>query len=199
MNDYFIEVAKHLSMLPIEERDILIQFYSEYYEEEGKTEQQLYDELGMPKKFAKVLVSNYLAENEDAVIFKEKPFKSIRWLLLGILASPILLPAAIALVAVLFALIIVIISLVFALIVTIGSIFIAGIALIASAFFVINSSIFTYLFFTGSGLICLGISLLFVPLLVKFSKWCVSLVQRFLQFVVRKIGDRKKVGVRYEN
>lgn len=199
MNPYFNEVAKHLSMLPEDESMSIIQFYSEYYDEEGKTERDLYDELGTPKKFAKVLIGNYLSENDNPVIFKEKPIKSIRWLLVGILASPILLPFAIALVAILFAMIVVVISLIFAFVAVILSLFAAGIAMIVSGFFVIGSSFFTSLFFIGAGFVGVGVSLLFLPLAIRFSKWSISMIQRCLQSIIKKISSKRKVGATYEN
>ena len=101
MNEYLDEVIEEIQEIPEDDRFDLIQYYEEYFLDSGKTIDQIIEEYGTPKQFALKLKINYFSEQDDSATDEVNPRSSKRqirliWMIvIGLCASPLLIPLAI--------------------------------------------------------------------------------------------------------
>lgn len=195
-NSYLKRLANFLSALTDEERDDVLDFYSEYILDAGlTTDDEIIQKLGTPRQLARKILADYSiravnVSDDPGTSSETRSKRNIRmiWLIiLALMASPIAIPLLIALVAVLFAFIVVIVAVIVATIVCIVAIAVAGVVSIIGGLMVLSSSVATSIFFIGLGLLAIGLVLIAAPigyLVIKvliemaanFSRW---LYQRF--------------------
>lgn len=156
-----------LRQLPPEEREDILSYHREYFQEAGpEQEAKVIEELGDPALLARRLVSEYGEQPAAAPppsqpeAPKKKRGAGILVAILAVLASPIALPLAAALAAVAVALAAAALGVAVALMAVIAGVLAAGIALVALGF----SSLALYppaaLVVLGAGLFCCGLGLL---------------------------------------
>lgn len=192
MNEYLDEVFNELQELPEDDRFDLIQYYEEYFLDSGKTMEQILDEYGTPKQFALKLKINYFSELDDSNGGKVNTKSSKRqvrliWMvIIGLFASPLLIPLAIGFIAVVFGLMLALLMLIVA--IYVGCISILGVGLLAiiSGIGVLGQSVTSGLFYVGMGLFATGSVVFFVPILLKLTKLLFQMMMNFVKWVGRR-------------
>lgn len=190
MNNYLNDVRKHLAGIPAEDVNDLLEYYEEYFYDAGMTDADAYTKYGRPKKFAQFLRMNYLLDQDDARLRETKPKHRLQlvWVIvLGLFASPILLPLAIGAAAVIFGLLIAFLAIVFSVYVVVFSLIAAGLASAIVGSFVLLENPATSFVAMGVGLAALGIGLVLAPFLLCFTRLLFSLFMRFVKWLGRKL------------
>ncbi|MDA3974755.1 DUF1700 domain-containing protein [Enterococcus thailandicus] len=192
MNEYLSEVLNELQEIPEADRLDLIQYYEEYFLDSGKTVDEILEEYGTPKQFALKLKINYFSDADDLgqeEVQQSSPKRQMRliWLIvLGLFASPILIPLALLFVAVLVGLIIALFAVIFSIYVVCIVILGVGVVMTLAGLMVLGQSIVSGLFFVGLGLFATGAAIFFTPILVRLTKWLAQLIMRFVKWVGRR-------------
>ncbi|MBO0482626.1 DUF1700 domain-containing protein [Candidatus Enterococcus courvalinii] len=197
MNEYLSEVLDELQEIPEADRFDLIQYYEEYFLDSGKTVDEILEEYGTPKQFALKLKINYFSEADDLgqeEIHQNSPKRQMRliWLiLLGLFASPILIPLALLFIAVLVGSVIALFAVIFSIYVVCIVILGVGVVMTLAGLMVLGQSVVSGLFFVGLGLFATGAAIFFTPILVRLTKWLAQLMMRFVKWVGRRFVTKR--------
>lgn len=192
MNEYLDEVFNELQELPEADRFDLIQYYEEYFLDSGKTMEKILEEYGTPKQFALKLKINYFSELDDSNEGKVNTRSSKRqvrliWMvIIGLCASPLLIPLAIGFVAVIIGLMLALLAIIVAIYVGCISILGVGLFAIISGIGILGQSMTSGLFFVGIGLFATGSVVFFVPILLKLTKLLFQMMMNFVKWVGRR-------------
>ena len=186
------ELDYRLRHMPDEDKFDAIEYYSEYIDDLNlPPECDICVHLGSPKEVARQIIADTTEKKIDEQQEKKttKGFGSILWLvILGIFASPIALPLAIAAIAI-----------IFAGVVTIGSIIFAfgvsGFACVISGVFVSIVSITATgiaqkFIVLGCGLFVIGLGIMFLLGTAALARTLVSLISS----IIKKRLLKKKAG-----
>ena len=199
MNEYLDEVFNELQELPEDDRFDLIQYYEEYFLDSGKTMEQILDEYGTPKQFALKLKINYFSELDDSNGGKVNTKSSKRqvrliWMvIIGLCASPLLIPLAIGFIAVIFGLMLALLLLIVAIYVGCISILGVGLFAIISGIGVLGQSVTSGLFYVGMGLFATGSVVFFVLILLKLTKLLFQMMMNFVKWVGRRFVTNRTI------
>ncbi|MDR2976579.1 MAG: DUF1700 domain-containing protein [Streptococcaceae bacterium] len=199
MNNYLNDVRKHLLGIPEEDVSDLMEYYEEYFYDAGVTDAQAYSRYGKPKNFAKYLKVTYFMNQDDEALLKAKPKSRLRlvWMIvLGLFASPILVPLAFAAAVTIFALLFAFAVIVLSAYVVVISLIAAGIVGIFFGVAALFQSPATAFIALGSALLALGIGLILAPFLIKFTRLLFNLFMKFVKWVGRKFTGRSKYAVK---
>ena len=104
--EFIITLREGLKKLPPEEIVAATEFYQEYFDEVlesgEKTEEEILDELGNPKRIAAQIRADYAARilEGDETLLGEKPttkkkLSAAWWVIIGIISAPVSIPLAI--------------------------------------------------------------------------------------------------------
>lgn len=159
--EFLEQLRRKLKNLPPDEANEALSYYEEYFSDAGpENEAATIAELGSPAEVAAGIISDYAIKDVSGDGDKKSTGSSLSviWIvILGIFASPIALPLAIAAVAVIMALLIS----VFAVFLSLAA---SAIALIASGLFalicgaiVMFQSFASGIFFIGTGLVTIAL------------------------------------------
>lgn len=198
MNEYLDEVFNELQELPEDDRFDLIQYYEEYFLDSGKTMEKILEEYGTPKQFALKLKINYFSELDDSNGGKVNTKSSKRqvrliWMvIIGLCASPLLIPLAIGFIAVIFGLMLALLLLIVAIYVGCISILGVGLFAIISGIGVLGQSVTSGLFYVGMGLFATG-SVVFFVLLLKLTKLLFQMMMNFVKWVGRRFVTNRTI------
>lgn len=181
--EFLRELEKKLRKLPKEEKETALIYYEEYLDDAGKeNEEKAIKEIGTPSTIASQIMANYIVKETTSK--KEENLKhsfSTSWIvILAILASPIALPIAIAIITLIFVAWIVIISF-----------WITGVALVISGGIYIFLSVMVLVqdvslatFVIGCGMVALGSGIAVTigssNLFIKYSSWITSKLSKLL-------------------
>lgn len=199
MNEYLDEVFNELQELPEDDRFDLIQYYEEYFLDSGKTMEKILEEYGTPKQFALKLKINYFSELDDSNGGKVNTKSSKRqvrliWMvIIGLCASPLLIPLAIGFIAVIFGLMLALLMLIVAIYVGCISILGVGLFAIISGIGVLGQSVTSGLFYFGMGLFATGSVVFFVPILLKLTKLLFQMMMNFVKWVGRRFVTNRTI------
>ncbi|STP28531.1 integral membrane protein [Enterococcus durans] len=199
MNEYLDEVFNELQELPEDDRFDLIQYYEEYFLDSGKTLEKILEEYGTPKQFALKLKINYFSELDDSNGGKVNTKSSKRqvrliWMvIIGLCASPLLIPLAIGFIAVIFGLMLALLMLIVAIYVGCISILGVGLFAIISGIGVLGQSVTSGLFYVGMGLFATGSVVFFVPILLKLTKLLFQMMMNFVKWVGRRFVTNRTI------
>lgn len=199
MNEYLDEVFNELQELPEDDRFDLIQYYEEYFLDSGKTMEKILEEYGTPKQFALKLKINYFSELDDSNGGKVNTKSSKRqvrliWMvIIGLCASPLLIPLAIGFIAVIFGLMLALLMLIVAIYVGCISILGVGLFAIISGIGVLGQSVTSGLFYVGMGLFATGSVVFFVPILLKLTKLLFQMMMNFVKWVGRRFVTNRTI------
>lgn len=138
--------------------------------------------LGTPKEMAREIIGNctekHLEEHKENAGVKNSA--TLIWLvILGICASPIVIPLAVAAIVVIAAVVIAVGALIFALVITGIAVVLAGICCLVATF--ATGGIFRKMICIGAALICISLGVLFVFAIVKLAQLCVRLIVRMFR------------------
>lgn len=180
---YMKQLEAALSRIPKEERENVLQYYNEYFDEAGpEQEQEIIKRLGPPQKLASQIKAQSAVkdlESQPAPTVK-KGISTIWLVILGIFAAPVALPVAIAVAAVAFSLVLVVVCLLVAASLAALGVFAGGIAAIAAGFGVLFATPASAIFAIGVGLIMLGATLLLSILTILAAGAFFRLMARLL-------------------
>ncbi|HJG21598.1 DUF1700 domain-containing protein [Enterococcus durans] len=199
MNEYLDEVFNELQELPEDDRFDLIQYYEEYFLDSGKTMEKILEEYGTPKQFALKLKINYFSELDDSNGGKVNTKSSKRqvrliWMvIIGLCASPLLIPLAIGFIAVIFGLMLALLMIIAAIYVGCISILGVGLFAIISGVGVLGQSVTSGLFYVGMGLFATGSVVFFVPILLKLTKLLFQMMMNFVKWVGRRFVTNRTI------
>ncbi|KAA4891244.1 DUF1700 domain-containing protein, partial [Bacteroides fragilis] len=199
MNEYLDEVFNELQELPEDDRFDLIQYYEEYFLDSGKTMEKILEEYGTPKQFALKLKINYFSELDDSNGGKVNTKSSKRqvrliWMvIIGLCASPLLIPLAIGFIAVIFGVMLALLLLIVAIYVGCISILGVGLFAIISGIGVLGQSVTSGLFYVGMGLFATGSVVFFVLILLKLTKLLFQMMMNFVKWVGRRFVTNRTI------
>lgn len=122
------ELKQRLKRLPARDREEAVRYYEEYFAEAGaEKEDEVLKELRSPAHAASNILSDYaLKESARAKRTAAGGIRALWFIILGIFAAPIAVPAAVALAVVIFALVLVLAAAVIALVLGGGGLLLAG-------------------------------------------------------------------------
>ena len=150
------ELAKKLRRLPDGERRSALAYYDEYFDEAGAdNEQRVIDELGSPSEVAAQIISEFAYKNVGRGGKKAHRTRVLGIVLLGIFASPIALPIAVALFVVLLVLIVAVFVVLVSLAASAAALVCSGAVTAVMSFGVLFHDPATMIFFLGAGLVAL--------------------------------------------
>ena len=163
--EFIITLRDGLKKLPPEEIVAATEFYEEYFDEVlesgEKTEEEILDELGSPKRIAAQIRADYAARllDGDESMLGEKPttkkkLSAAWWVVIGIVSAPISIPAAIGAFWLLVGAIVAVIGLAVGII---GSA-VAGIGCLVFGFVAMADSVSSGIMVLGIGMIVLAAS-----------------------------------------
>lgn len=196
MNSYLEAVQAHLTEIPQEESGDLIAYYQEYFIESDLTLEEIKAQYGTPKQFATKLKLSYFLDQDDHAQEEEKsiPAKSrlqLVWLIvLGLFASPLLVPLALAVLLLILALLIALLALLFSLYMLDVSLVFGGLFSLVSGLGVVFSSPSTTLVFSGLGLLLFGLGILISPFILFLTKWLYLRFLGMIKWLGRKLTQR---------
>lgn len=188
--EFLNELEKELQDISVEERESALEYYSEYFDDAGKeNEEAVLKELHSPQSVAAQIRANATMKRLESTPSSAKHGWKAAWVTVGmIFAAPIALPLAIAAAAVVVALLISLAAVLFAFMASSAAIALSGIVMFFGSFFMLSSGLANFLLSFGYSCICLAISvLIFVPTL-QLSRIC---FKKIALFINRKISERR--------
>ena len=187
--DFLKELRRELEHLPFEARESAVAYYEEYLDDAGpENEAEAIRGFGSPASIAAAIRA------EEAV---STPPKSPRegakktWLvILAIFSAPLAFPLLIAAAAIVFSLFVVFASIVFAFGVT-GIALVGGgiVAIVGGIGAILSAGAITTMFFLGTGLVSIGIGILFCILTYIVAT---KLLGGFAQLLSKFLHRRKR-------
>lgn len=196
--EYMRQLEAALSRIAREERESVIEFYNEYFDEAGpEREQEIIKSLGSPQKLASQIKAQCAVRNleEESAPTVKKGISTIWMVVLGIFAAPIALPFAIAAAAIVFSLVLAAVCVLIAIIASAVGIFVAGVVTLMVGFATLLAEPITSLFFIGIGLALMGGTLLTGVLAAMGTAAFFRFLARSLS---RGLSGKKKEGLRDE-
>lgn len=187
---YLNELEAHLHALPRDERDETMAYYDEYF-----TDANLSNSAAR-KQFARRLIADFYMDADDESEIKPKQQLRMIWVvILGLLASPVILPVALIMVALLVSALAVVLSIAVTIVSIVVAIIIIAVVSIVTGVAVVFNSLSGGIFFMGVGIAALGVLLLIGPLMISFMRACFN----GLINLIKAIGRRFiKKGANYE-
>ena len=205
-NDFLSQLEKLLSDLPEEERREAMEYYVEYFDEAGpEKESQVLKEFGAPEKIARqiheelaekglIVYDPSAAEEDDKE--KKDGWKIACIVLLCILAAPVVIPLAAAIIGTILSVIVAVIS-------AIAGVFLAAcgltlvFAVVAVVLFVVGivklfSAPLVGLFLIGLSLLFAGLALLLGFLVVQFCIVTLPWMCRGIYKLCKKMFKKKE-------
>ncbi|WP_042275311.1 DUF1700 domain-containing protein [[Clostridium] dakarense] len=192
-NQFIEELRNKLKMLPESEIDNAISYYIEYFEDASiGNDVDVVSEFGSPSSIASQILADYaVKDNKESKKFGKSGISSIWFIVLAILASPIALPLAFAMIILLFVPVIIVAALTFAFIVTTGALIFSGFATFIAGISVILSDLSTTILFVGAGIVLIGIGLLFLVMVLFLSSKSIKLISSIFSKLLNKFNKRE--------
>lgn len=180
IEEYLATFDRYLAPMPDGERNDTYRYYEELFLDSGMTIDEIYKEFSSPKNLARQINANYAMgwmENDDEAEEsrprnrrnqkeQKNPWNAAWLILLGVLASPILIPVALALIIAFVAVIITVIGIIFALAGLLIGAAIAGGFMIAAGFGVMAQGPMMALILIGAGIAALGLVVISIPIVI---------------------------------
>ncbi|GAX46549.1 DUF1700 domain-containing protein [Pseudolactococcus reticulitermitis] len=192
---YLQDLAVNLKALPEAEiRDAML-YYEQYLEDGQLTDGQAVSEFGTPKNLARRLVADYyMDEARDVPVENQKsPLGLAKIIILALLASPILIPVAMTVIALIFAIVVTFATLAFSLIVTLGALGVGAIISIIGGLIILTQSVLGGLFYIAVGLAIAGGVMLLWPAVAAMVKGLKQGVFVMIRWIGKKTVGRKGV------
>lgn len=189
---YLEDLKRHLKEIPQSEQDNIINYYQEYIEDAGFSEDELVTKLGNPKNLAQKLKFDYFMDNDlhddrQSESVKHKDVRILWIVILGILSLPISLPLVCMILMAILSL------LIFVTLVFLAMLF-AGVITLVSGFGIISQSLWGGLFYIGVGLALSGLVAIIIVCIPKVIKLISSLslkIAKYLRTEFKKEGSSK--------
>lgn len=183
IEEYLATFDRYLAPMPDGERNDTYRYYEELFLDSGMTIDEIYKEFSSPKNLARQVNANYAmgwVENDDdndndehisrnrrnRENTQKNPWNAAWLILLGVLASPILIPVALILIFSIVAVIIAVIGTIFALAGLLIGAAIMGGFMIAAGFGVMGQGLMMALILIGVGIAILGLVVISIPVVI---------------------------------
>lgn len=190
-NEYMEQLKQKLKRLPKEEFDKAIEYFEEYFADAGEENTaEAIENLGSPQVAAEQIIREIAIDNSNSGKAKTDVKKGISgvWIaVLAVLASPIALPVAIAIAAVLFAFVAAVAAILFA----IG---ISGIALAISAPLALVGAGSMIIYSIPVAMVCLGLAFVFLGFGVLLVYASYLVFRKFLNWIIVVSGKHLQKG-----
>lgn len=184
---YLAELERYLAKLPQDERKNAMDYYREYTAELVENKQDIEAKLGSPKDLANSIIGEqalYEMDNPEAGV--KGRMNGFGTAILLLFALPIGLPLAIGVAAVVFALMLCIVVFVFALALAFAAVGVAGIAGVLISFVLWIATPATGLFFSGAGVLMIGVGILGGFFVMKLWGASFKLLKSIFSAVIRR-------------
>ena len=192
---YLEEFKSHLRPLPKAEQEEIYAYYEEFFLDSGKSVAEIKSEYGNPRNFARIIIADTLMNGDVMVVEKKMSKVSVAWMIiLGILATPMILPFAVGMFALLIGVSATVASLAFSIYVGLFSFGIAGLVMFVSGISVVFTSFATGVFSMGMGLLLMGAFMILLRLANKFTAFLFRLFMNLLKWMGRLIMRKNKKG-----
>ncbi|WP_125764913.1 DUF1700 domain-containing protein [Companilactobacillus hulinensis] len=200
VESYINEFEVYLGQLNDDDRKDVLEFYREFIiDADLDTSDKIINELGTPKHLARKVLTDYSIKMSEEdyqnvdngnVPTEQKAKKNVRmiWLIiLGLFATPVAIPLAIALILMLAGIAAAAILMILTFVFLVALSVILGVGAIFMGMSVIFQSIWTTLFYVGGGLIVLGIDFFLIPIIIAVFKWFFQVIVIFFRWVGKKL------------
>lgn len=202
VNEYLAEVKGYLTGIPADEREELLQFYAEQMMDAGLTTEEIIAKYGTAKQFARTLKIDYFIEADEDPTSTEsagtrtKKRANLIWLIvLGLFATPVLIPLAIVLVVGLVGVIAAFVSAVFGIYAGIIGALAAGLFVFVMGVMVISQSLATAMLLMGIGVFLTAAVIFIAPIVWALTKWLFELVVMFVKWLGRRfLAKQSTIG-----
>jgi len=187
-HEFIDELKRRLRKLPYDEIKEAVDYYEGYFDDAGEeNEQTVISELGSPSAVASQIIVNFAVKEADAENPRKKSWRSTWLVILALFASPIAVPLALAAGAVALALVITLSAVIFSFFATGVALFISGVACVIAGLLVIFQSFSTTMFYSGAGLMLLGIGAAIFLATVALSRKCFGWLTKLVGgFILRR-------------
>lgn len=196
---YLKELEANLKSMPELEKNEAIFYYEQYLFEGKLTDGQAVAEFGTPKNLARRLVADYFMDESRGlpIVQKQSSFTLTKMVVLGICASPILMPLMIAVLALIFALVVTFAALIFSLFVIIFAFGFAAVACLLGGAFIMTQSVAGGFFYLGVSIAVLGILGLLWPIVINVIRWLKQCLSKIITWIGSKTISLR--GIHHDN
>ena len=193
---YLHELRRKLKGLPESEVIAACAYYDEYLTEAGpENEAAAIAELGTPAEVAAGIMGDYVIKDTTAEEKSTRSGLSAIWIVvLGLFASPIALPLAIVLIAVIFSLLVAALAVIFSFFVAAFACLVAGIAYVGIGFYTLFFHAPTGILTIGSGLVAASIGGALGLAMIWLSKVIINGIARMGAGGLRTWKTRKEAS-----
>ena len=190
---YLQDLETNLKALPKAEIKDAMLYYEQYFYEGHLSDGQAVAEFGTPKNLARRLVADYyMDEARDIPEENQKsPIGLAKIIILALLASPILIPVAITVIALIFAIVVTFAALAFSIVVTLGALGFAAVLGIVGGIFILTQSLLGGLFYISAGISVIGGLILLCPAVTAMVKGLKQGVFVMIRWIGKKTIGRK--------
>ncbi len=202
VNEYLAEVKANMSGIPADERDELLQFYEEQMMDAGLTTDEIVAKYGSPKQFARTLKVDYFIESDndaaqDAPAGKRTKNLTMMILLivLGLFASPILIPLAIVVVVGIMSVLAIFLMILAGIYMGIVGALAGGLFMFVLGIGVLMQAVGTGIFYMGLGIALTAAVIFFTPLVWAVTKALFEMFVTFLKWIGRRFLSKKHTPV----
>ncbi|MGK4144283.1 DUF1700 domain-containing protein [Weissella paramesenteroides] len=200
IKEYLAAVRSNLKDIPADEREELLQFYEEQMLDAGYTIKEIEEKYGTPKQFARSLKIEYFIKNDETADEniptgeRTKNRVNLIWLIiLGLFASPILIPVAIGLICLLAGAFIAFLGILFAIYAGIIGVLAGGLFAFVNGVILLWQSVPTGLLFMGAGLLPTGAVIFFAPIVWRLTRWLFEMLVMFVKWVGHRFLSKNRV------
>lgn len=197
---FMLELENRLRHLTDDDKFDALEYYSEYIDDLNlPPEGDVCAHLGTPKEVARQIIAQTTERRVEEMQEKEttKGFGSVVWLaILGIFASPLAFPLAIVAVVLVFTFFITIGSIIFAFGVSGVACILSGV--LAAVLSITTAGIAQKFILLGSGLLVVGLGIMFLILTRLLAKFMVKVVSGIIRKAASKHSKRKNMEAQYE-
>lgn len=201
IDQYFTEVESYLTGVPAAEQEEMLQFYKEQVLESGMTVTEVEEKYGTPKQFARTIRLEYFMDLDDAQATEDmtpqertKSRSRMLWLIvLGLFASPILIPVAIGVLFMIALAFFFFLLTVFGIYAAVVGILAGGVAALVLGIMLMGQSLATGLFFMGLGLLMTGFTIVMTPIVLNVTQWLFEMFVKLMKWIGRRFVSRREV------
>ncbi|WP_125588024.1 DUF1700 domain-containing protein [Companilactobacillus jidongensis] len=200
VESYIDELEVYLGQLDDDERKDVLEFYREFIiDADLNNSDKIINELGTPKHLARKVLTDYSIKmseedyqnvDDGNIPTEQKAKKNVRmiWLIiLGLFATPVAIPLAIALILLLAGIVATAVLGILSFVFLVALSVILGVGSIFVGVSVFMQSFATTLFYVGAGLLILGIDFFLIPIIIAIFKWAFQIVVIFFRWVGKKL------------
>lgn len=187
--EFMRQLEQALSRVPKGERDSVLAYYNEYFDEAGEeNEQEVLSRLDSPQTIASQIMADFAVKTmgKDSMPTVKKGVSAIWLIVLALFAAPIALPIAIAVAALMFAMVVTVAAVMFAMLLCVLSVFVVGVVFVGTGLAILFAQPLVAIGVVGVGFALIGMTLLLGILVVFVGRAIFSALANVLSRVLKK-------------